>query len=276
MNKAPTPTQLVAQRSKAVMAYLDREAIHKQIAAVVPVSMAKTLAPDRYIRLAMVAIGKNDRLQQSTHESILSSVIQLATWGLEPSGATGEAYLVPYRKKGIMECQPQVGYKGYITLAKRSGHIRSIWPNLVYQHDEFRMNLGDDEPPYHNAAWDEDERGSCIGGYAVARFTDGGIYKIRMSLKEINRIRDKSPGYSYTKSGPWKDNWEEMAKKTLIRRCSKGVPLSPELAEVFAAEDAQDARVEELKRGQIIDVEPMPDIESDLVKELLASDAEVA
>lgn len=269
MNKAPTTQQLMVQRSKAVMSYLDREAIHRQIAAVTPVTMAKTFAPERYIRLAMVAVGKNDRLQQSTHESILSSVIQLATWGLEPSGATGEAYLVPYRNKGVLECQPQVGYKGYITLAKRSGHVRSIWANLVYQHDEFRMNMGDDEPPHHDAPWDEDERGNCLGGYAVARFTDNGIYKIRMSLNEINKIRDNSPGYRYTKSGPWKDHWEEMAKKTLIRRCSKGVPLSPELAEVFAKEDDQDSRIAELYKGKVIDAEPLPDLEEALSQDVV-------
>lgn len=177
--------------------------------------------PERYIKSAIAAIAKNPRLLQCTKSSILESVVQAATLGLEVGSALGEGYLVPYKD----QCQFIPGYRGFISLARRSGEIVSISANVVHEKDEFVFELGIHPNVMHRPNLLEEDPGKVIAVYAGASLKDGGDQLVVMSHREIEAIRKRSRASG---NGPWVTDWEEMAKKTAIRRLFKMLPVSTE------------------------------------------------
>lgn len=200
-------------------------------------ALPKHLNADRLIRLAVTEFRKNPTLRDCTPESLLGAVMSAAQVGLEPD-ALGSCYLVPFNNKKkvdgrdvwVKEVQLQIGYKGLIELVRRSGQVTSIVANEVYENDEFEFEFGLNENLYHKPCMDGD-RGNLKCFYAYARFKDGGHAFHVMSVEQINQIRDK-----FSKSqengqhfGPWKDHYESMAKKTVIRQLVKYMPISVEI-----------------------------------------------
>lgn len=177
--------------------------------------------PERYIKSAIAAIAKNPRLLQCTKSSILESVVQAATIGLEVGSALGEGYLVPYKD----QCQFIPGYRGFISLARRSGEIVSISANVVHEKDEFVFELGIHPNVTHRLNLIDEDPGKVIAVYAGASLKDGGDQLVVMSHREIEAIRKRSRASG---NGPWVTDWEEMAKKTAIRRLFKMLPVSTE------------------------------------------------
>lgn len=185
--------------------------------------MPKHLTADRILKTALTAINKTPKLLDCTRESLMLSIMQAAELGLEPGGALGEGYLVPYGN----QCQFIPGYRGLISLARRSGQIVSIEAHVVHEKDEFSCTLGLDPTLEHTPAWDEADPGPLTRVYAVAKLKDGGVQFEVMSRAHIEAIRAKSKA---GKSGPWVDHFEEMARKTVVRRLFKYLPVSVELA----------------------------------------------
>jgi recombination protein RecT len=197
-------------------------------------ALPKHLNADRLVRLAVTEFRKNPSLRECTPESLLGAVMQAAQVGLEPD-ALGSVYLVPFNNKKkdqngkeywVKEVQLQIGYKGLIELVRRSGQVTSIVANEVYENDEFEFEYGLEEKLYHKPTMGT-ERGKLICFYAYARFKDGGHAFHVMSVEQINQVRDK---FSKTaKFGPWKDHYESMAKKTVIKQLVKYMPISVEI-----------------------------------------------
>ena len=206
-----------------------------QIAAALP----KHVSPDRMIRLACTEFSKNPLLQKCTPVSVFGSIIQASQLGLE-IGVLGQAYLVPYRNNkagGIYEAQMIPGYKGLISLARRSGEVSSIETHIVYARDEFSLQLGIDSSIKH-VPYLEGDRGAPRLVYGVAKFKDGGHHFEWMPLTEVDRIRARSKA---SNSGPWVTDYEQMVRKTLIRRMANYLPMSIELANAIQIGDAADA-----------------------------------
>ena len=132
MQQAPT-TQ---QKPKTIDDYL------KQMAPAMAQALPKHMDVDRLMRLAMTTIRTTPALKDADVSSLLGAVMQAAQLGLEP-GLMGHCYLLPFKnsKKGITEVQFIIGYKGMIDLARRSGHIQSIYAHAVYEKDEFEYEL---------------------------------------------------------------------------------------------------------------------------------------
>lgn len=212
-------------------AFLEKQ--KSQLAAALP----KHLTPDRMIRLATTEFAKNPLLQQCSATSIYGSIIQASQLGLE-IGVIGQGYLVPYRnnKKGIYECQFIPGYKGLISLARRSGEVTSIETHIVYEHDKFDLVLGIDSKVTHIPYLDG-ERGKAKLVYGVARFKDGGYHFEWMSLQEVDNIRARSKAST---NGPWVTDYGQMVRKTLIRRMANYLPMSIELAAALGVDNAID------------------------------------
>lgn len=212
-------------------AFLEKQ--KSQLAAALP----KHLTPDRMIRLATTEFAKNPLLQQCSATSIYGSIIQASQLGLE-IGVIGQGYLVPYRnnKKGIYECQFITGYKGLISLARRSGEVTSIETHIVYEHDKFDLVLGIDSKVTHIPYLDG-ERGKAKLVYGVARFKDGGYHFEWMSLPEVDNIRARSKA---SNNGPWVTDYDQMVRKTLIRRMANYLPMSIELAAALGVDQAAD------------------------------------
>lgn len=205
-----------------------------EIAAALP----KHLTPDRMIRLALTEFTKNKMLQQCTPASVYAGIIQASQLGLE-IGVMGQAYLVPYqnRKAGTVEAQFIPGYKGLISLARRSGEVTSIETHIVYEMDEFELQLGIETKVRHVPNLDGD-RGRARLVYGVAHFKDGGHHFEWMSLSEVEKIRARSKAAN---SGPWVTDYEQMVRKTLIRRMANYLPMSIELANAIEIDNAVDA-----------------------------------
>ena len=87
-------------------------------------ALPSVITPERFTRMVMTAISSNPKLAECTPASFCGAMMQAAQLGLEPNTPLGQAYLIPYRNHGKLECQYQTGYKGLITLAYRSGQDR--------------------------------------------------------------------------------------------------------------------------------------------------------
>lgn len=199
----------------------------KHLAELLPKSSA--LSAEKLIKLALLAAKKNSELARCSMDSVFQALLQCAELGLDPGGSTGEAYLVPYKNA----CTLVIGFRGYITLARRSGILKQIETHVVNERDKFTLKFGLNPVLDHEPCLDG-EPGAAIVAYCVARLSDGAAHVEVMTVSQINKIRDAS---SAAKSGPWAKHWEEMARKTVLRRAAKYLPLSPEMQRAMEIED---------------------------------------
>lgn len=217
-NKPASPEQTVE-------AYMKK--MGPRMAEVLP----KHMDMDRMSRIALTTIRTNPMLLECTVPSLMGAVMQAVQLGLEP-GSLGHCYLLPFNKnvgtkqnpQWIKEVQFIIGYKGMIDLARRSGHIQSIYAHAVYENDEFEYELGLHPKLTHKPSFGD--RGKFIGAYAVAHFKDGGYQMEFMPESEIEKRRGRSKSKDF---GPWKSDYEEMAKKTVVRSMFKYLPISIEV-----------------------------------------------
>lgn len=197
--------------------------LFEQMKPAIAQAIPKHMTPERLLRIATTSIRTNPKLKVCTPESLLGAVMQCAQLGLEPS-VLGHAYLIPYKNKGVDECQFQIGYKGLIEMARRTGQISSLIAHGVHEHDEFEYEYGLNDKLRHVPA--DGDRGPIVRYYACAKFKDGGYSFLVMSKRDIEIHRDK---FSKTKQyGPWVDHFDEMAKKTVLKALMKYMPISVE------------------------------------------------
>lgn len=207
------------------------EKMRPGIAAALP----SVLTPERFTRMVLSAVSSNPTLASTTPPSFLGAMMTAAQLGLEPNTPLGQAYLIPFRnnKKGVMECQFQLGYKGLIDLAYRSGQISSIQAQVVYENDDFEYSFGLEPTLKHVPA--KSDRGAPAFVYAVFRTKDGGFGFEVMSMDDVRaHARRYSKAYS---SGPWQTNFEEMAKKTVLKRVLKYAPLKSDFLRGVAQDE---------------------------------------
>jgi recombination protein RecT len=220
----------IAKPENAIRDLLDRS--KGQIALALP----KHLTPERMVRVAMTTVLKTPQLLECSPLSIVACVIQASELGLELSGPLGHAYLVPYFNKHTKqkEAQFQIGYRGLIDLAYRSGKVITFCSRVVYKNDKFRFAYGTEASIAHEPTLDDP--GEPIAVYAVVKTKDGGVDFEVMSKTQIDAHRQR---YSKQTSdySPWVTAWEEMAKKTPMRRLAKRVPLSVELVSAAVADE---------------------------------------
>jgi recombination protein RecT len=159
-----------------------------------------------------------------------------AQLGLEPNTPLGQAYLIPYKNKGVDEVQFQLGYKGLIDLAYRSGEVELVQAHIVYENDEFICEYGLEPKIVHKPA--DSDRGEPIKVYAMFKTKSGGYGFDVMSMDDVRRHAEKySQAY---KSGfsPWKTNFEEMAKKTVLKKVLKYAPLKSDFVRAVVQDES--------------------------------------
>ncbi|MGG3571082.1 recombination protein RecT [Bacillus gobiensis] len=188
-------------------------------------ALPKHMDADRLGRIALTTIRQNPKLLECSIPSLMGAVMQAAQLGLEP-GLIGHCYLVPFKNKklGTTEVQFIIGYKGMIDLARRSGHIESIYAHTVHENDDFEYELGLHPKLIHKPA--TGDRGDMTFVYAVAHFKDGGYQFEVFSKNDVEKSKGRSKSSNF---GPWQTDYEEMAKKTVIRRMFKYLPISIEI-----------------------------------------------
>ena len=151
--------------------------------------------------------------------------MQAAQLGLEPNTPLGQAYLIPFRnnKKGIVECQFQIGYKGLIDLCYRSGEMTTVYAHAVYENDTFDYRYGLDQVLEHKPVLTG--KGKAIAYYAVWKLKNGGYGFGVMSVEDVEKHAQKYSQAYNSSSSPWKTEFDEMAKKTVLKATLKYAPI---------------------------------------------------
>ncbi len=189
----------------------------------------------RFMRQVMTACQKNTTLLAAHPESLWLAAANLAAAGLDPSGQTGEAALVPF--KGMVT--PIIMSRGYVILALRSGAARAIEHNVVCEGDVFDYEFGSSPFLRHKPALSK--RGDPIAVWAIATLASGEkLYEV-MGWDAVEAIRERSKSKD---SGPWVTDTMEMGRKTVLRRIAKRLPwnstdnMVEKMLDIQAADDA--------------------------------------
>ncbi len=204
-------------------------AVQGQIATALP----KHMTPERMVRAALTAMLRTPALAQCDQTSFMQAMLTLSQLGLEPDGRM--AHLIPFNnnKAQRVDCQLIVDYKGLVELVNRSGKVSTIHADVVCENDDFEYDMG--EIKRHRVDMRQ-PRGEVYAAYARVVMKDGTCKCEVMSFDEIEAIRKRSRAGG---SGPWVTDWREMAKKTVFRRASKWLSLSPELRDAVNVDDDQ-------------------------------------
>lgn len=213
--------------------------------------LPKHVTADRMSRIALNVIRTNPKLLECDLNSLMGGVMEAAKLGLEP-GLMGQCYLIPFQNKKAqrMEAQFIVGYKGLIDLVRRSGQVSVIEARTVYENDVFEFEYGLEDKLKHKPTLTN--RGAAIAYYAVCRLKDGGSSFLVMGHEEMEKYRDK---YAKSKNfGPWCDEFEAMAKKTVLRQLIKYLPISVEHLSNYDEQSGSDIH-QEVAMQEVIDGE---------------------
>lgn len=186
-------------------------------------ALPSVITPERFTRMVLSALSTNPKLAVCTPKSFLGAMMAAAQLGLEPNTPLGQAYLIPYKNKGIDEVQFQLGYKGLIDLAYRSGEVELVQAHVVYENDTFECEYGLEPRLVHKPA--DKDRGEPIKVYAMFKTKSGGYGFEVMSMDDVRRHAEKYSQAYKTGFSPWKSNFEEMAKKTVLKKVLKYAPL---------------------------------------------------
>jgi recombination protein RecT len=204
---------------------------------------------EKFLRVAMTALQQNPDLLKYERNSLFAAVVSSAQLGLLPDAQLGEAYFVPF--KGKVTLVP--GYRGLVKLA-RQGDIGFVEAEIVCANDKTLYVLGDNSHFESMVNWQD--RGPMVMVYALAKYRDGGIAaRVVMTKAQVDGIRAKSQAAN----GPaWSDNYEEMAKKTALRRLAKLLPLSTTANNAFRLSELHEelAKGGRVIEGQVIEDEP--------------------
>lgn len=214
-------------------------------------ALPSVMTPERFTRIALSAVSATPKLAECTPGSFLGALMAAAQLGLEPNTPLGQAYLIPYKNKNVMQCQFQIGYKGLIDLAYRSGDVATVQAHAVYENDFFEYEFGLEPYIRHKPA--AGERGKPVAYYGMFRLTNGGSsFKVMSKAEVIERARKYSRSYD---KGPWTSEFDEMAKKTVLKAVLKYAPLKSDFAAAAAADGGTftvDSETGEILSGAIL------------------------
>ena len=190
---------------------------------------ARLLSDERseqfYAQLSLMA-KENPKIAMCTPSSVLTAMMACVHLDLMPNTPQQYAFVIPYnnKQKGVMELQFQLGYKGLLVLAHRSGQIKKIEAQLVFEGDKFKYNLGIKPRLTHtpDTMVDRTMYENVIAAYAVIWLANGETVFDVMGRPELDKIQGISKASST--DTPWKKWPEAMAKKTIVKRALKLVP----------------------------------------------------
>lgn len=229
-------SSIAVARAERFKLAIQSEKFRQEIAAALP----RHVKPERFQRVLLTSVINDNRLLEVEPIKVVKAALKIAPLGLFTDPLLGEAVLV---KDGTGEVQVRVMYRGLLKLARQSGEVAAAYAHEVCQNDKVTVSLGTGKALIHEPSIID--RGDVIAYYACVKYRDGEVDFEIMTVPEINKIRDKSDGWKAfraqrIKDTPWNSSFEEMAKKTVLRRLLKRVPASPDLAEAMRLEEAGD------------------------------------
>jgi len=214
------------------------EQLLKRLAPQLERALPKHMTVDRFARVALTEFRKTPALAKCSSESFMAALMMGAQLGLEPGNSLGHCYLIPYGNT----CQFILGYRGMIELARRSAQIVSIQAHEVYENDEFIFEYGLEEKLIHRP--NLGDRGEVKLFYAIAKLVGGGYQIDMMTKHDVENVRKRSKAGN---SGPWITDYNEMAKKTVVRRLFKMLPISIEYQKAASMDEEADRGEQHMK-----------------------------
>ncbi len=206
-----------------------------------PIMVKMGITPERFYKEAGFVCQlwndpKNSYLRDSTKESLLSAVVSIAQTGLTLNPVARQAFLIPRKAKDgdqwITQAHLEPSYIGLLKLLTDAGQVLNIQTNIVYEGDDFDVNLGMETQIKHKPYYLTDRKQGKINGvYAVANLKKGLKQYEYMTTKEIHDIRGTSESYkAWEKNNNipciWINFEGEMFRKTCIKRIAKHLPRS--------------------------------------------------
>ena len=186
---------------------------------------------------AMQIANSNPMLLDAEPMSIFNAAVMAATLNLPINNNLGFAYIVPYRNKGRVEAQFQLGYKGFIQLAQRSGQFERLVSLPVYEAQLI------EEDPINGFKFDwkqkPAENEQPIGYYAYFKLINGFTAELYMTREQVAAHAGRY-SQSFKKGyGVWADNFEAMALKTVTKLLlSKQAPLSIDMQKAVLSDQS--------------------------------------
>lgn len=244
----------VAQQTKSLKQYVSDDKIRQKFTEILGEKSKGFLA-------SVMQVANSPMLKNADPATVINAAMMAATLDLPINNNLGFAYIVPFnnRKAGTTEAQFQLGYKGFIQLAQRSGQFSRIAATPVYQGQIVSENplLG------YEFDWSVKPQGNPIGYVAFFKLLNGFTADLYMTVDEVNRHASK---YSQTYKrgfGVWKDNFDAMALKTVLKLLlSKQAPLSIEMQSAVLADQAVVRDVENNDFDYIDHNESIADLEA--------------
>ena len=216
--------------------------LRQQFAAMQPelaLALPAHVPAERFVRIVMTAVQKNPDLLQADRKSLFAACMQCAQDGLLPDGRDAALVVGNSKDKKTQSWVKMVQYRtmigGVLKKARQSGEIKSISVDTVREGDRFRHYKDEAGEHFeHESLTDNDSDAPILWVYAAVWLKDGGFYFRKMSKARIEQARAVSRAKD---DGPWKEWWEEMAHKTVLRNLSKLLPMSSEIDSMLRQED---------------------------------------
>lgn len=219
---------------------------------------------EKFIRTTLTAVQLNPELLQADRRSLLGVCMKSAQDGLLLDGREAAPVIFNTKDGKKVQYMPMVG--GILKKIRNSGELASISANVVYSLDLFEYELGDQERIMHKPLLGA-ERGQPVAVYAVAKTKDGAIYREVMSVADVEKVRASSRAGKF---GPWVEWWDEMAKKTVIRRLAKRLPSSADVDQLLDA-DAEASGFARIAPDPVVNVTQPADMQEAPLKRLKRS-----
>ena len=238
----------VKPREKTIFQYLDEPRVQQGLAAVA----GKFLDANRMLKLCINAVKKTPELLKCDPHTVLGAMMTSTALGLEPNTIQQQAFLLPYKRRvkvgtqwmTVVDCQFQVGYRGFITLAYRSPRVKALRADAIHEGDLFEHMVGTENFLKFSKALKD--RGELIGSFCHVQLVDGFEVACVLPLEELHKIRgrsetfkaltlavqkaenDRDAQYAASKLAdtPWVLWEDDMAAKSAIKKLAKQLPIA--------------------------------------------------
>lgn len=214
----------------------------------------------RRFQRVLVTVAQNDpSLLECTPQSIVGAAMQAAILDLELDRALGHCYIVPYwnKKKGVKEAQFQLGYKGILELARRSGEIRDIFSVIVYENEPYELQYTTEGIQFSHTPMPPSQRGEKkIAVYSIVTYNNGGSHLEWVWAEEVEHRKKFNPAVAKGNLSPWSMNViteEAMWLKVPIRKSAKYLPLTPKAKRVIELEEYTETTGTPIDYGKMVE-----------------------
>lgn len=247
MTNAQSAVDKVKGQATATPAAMSIEKLIEQATKALGKALPAHMNPERLTRIALTTLRLNPSLYQCEPMSFLAALFQSAQLGLEPN-VNGEAWIIPYNNKGGKVAQFQVGYMGWIKLFWNHQSSVSIQMETVCKNDEFSCDLGTNE--LHHKPVMFGERGEVIGYYAIAHMKNGGrTFKVMSKAEALAFAQKFTKCYDAQKKEffygtPWREHFDAMAMKTVLKQLMKLLPKSVEIQNALAMDETVKMKID--------------------------------